>query len=439
MSFHHAMRGTPEADWLTALEDRPPPAFELQPGTRLLVVVAAHPDDETLGAGGLIAHAHGRGIPVEVLVLSDGEASHPDSPTRTPEELAEIRRREVAHAVHALAPDVRPRQPGLPDGRLAEHVDSATSLLREIVGDIGVGAVLAAPWEGDRHPDHEAAAQAAERVARETGALLLEYPVWAWHWGRPQDLPWDRLVALPLTEADHAAKRTALARHRSQVEPLSDEPGDELLLTADMLGHFDRGREVFVDPAGDATRPVLERLHRRSADPWAVGASAYEHDKRAATLDALPAERTFEHVLDAGCSIGALTAELAARAHRVTALDLSETAVAAAQRRLAGLAHVDVRTARLPQDWPDGRFDLVVVSEIAYFLSPEELDGLADRARAALAPGGLVLVCSWRHEVDGWPWPDGQAAHAHLVAALGLEPTLERAERDYRLTVLEER
>ena len=179
VSFTHVAPGTPAAAW----RDHPgwgagtPVSLD---GVARLVVVAAHPDDESLGAGGLVATATRRGLEVEILCATDGEGSHPDSPTRTPEQLAGLRVEEGRQAARALGVD-RVHRLELPDGGVAEHEELLTQRLVELVGD-GRGEVIVAPWRRDGHPDHEAAGRAAAVAARRTGADLWEYPIWFWHW-----------------------------------------------------------------------------------------------------------------------------------------------------------------------------------------------------------------------------------------------------------------
>jgi SAM-dependent methyltransferase len=148
----------------------------------------------------------------------------------------------------------------------------------------------------------------------------------------------------------------------------------------------------------------------------------------------LPRER-FRRGLEVGCSTGALAEDLAARCDALVALDASASAVAAATARLGPLAHVDVRRAAVPDQWPEGQADLVVVSEVGYFLSPTGLEGLARRIAASLAPDGVVVLCHWRHPVVGWPL-DGPSAHASLGAA-GLPPVVaDYRDRDVEVLVL---
>jgi LmbE family N-acetylglucosaminyl deacetylase len=216
-------------------------------GVRRLVVVAAHPDDESLGAGGLIATATRRSLAVEIVCATDGEGSHPHSPTRTPEELAAIRAEEGHRAAEALGvSDVHRLE--LSDGRVGEDQDHLTELLVEVVGD-SPGTVIVAPWRRDGHPDHEAAGRAAAAAARRTGAELWEFPVWFWHWGDPAEAPWTLLRPFQLDDHARRAKNNAIQAHASQTAPLSDLEGDETLLPAELLAHFEDGPEHYLRTA----------------------------------------------------------------------------------------------------------------------------------------------------------------------------------------------
>jgi LmbE family N-acetylglucosaminyl deacetylase len=244
--FRHDELGTDEGVWRgwRGLEGLPPLDWD---GVDHVVVVAAHPDDETLGAAGLMAEASRRGIRVDVVVATLGEASHPSSTTFTPERLARWRAREVTGAVGVMAPRAVLHLLHLPDGALQQHVPAVTA---RVAGLARAGSLVVAPWVGDGHPDHTAAGVGAARAAADVRARSLEYPVWAWHWSAPADprVPWGQMVRHPLTPAARRLKRRALALHRSQTQPLSDRPGDETLLGAGFLDHFDRPHEVFLDP-----------------------------------------------------------------------------------------------------------------------------------------------------------------------------------------------
>ena len=432
VSFRHDETGTGEEHWTACPEWAGLPTLDVS-AHDALVVVAAHPDDETLGAGGLVRLAAAAGLPVTVVLLSNGEASHPDSPTWTPEALASQREAETRAAVEMLAARAQLVVCGLPDGRLAEHTDAVVAAVVDAIGATGSRTLVAAPWRGDGHPDHEAAGRAASVAAHRTDARAIEYPVWLWHWGTRGSLPWSSATVLPLDAVTRRSKSQALALHRTQLAPLSDEVGDEQLLSPEFVAHFLRHHETYFSEPVEPDR-ALDELHRSEADPWRTETDWYEERKRAVTLAALP-RRRFGRALEIGCSVGTLAAELATRCEALLALDASTAAVGHARARLRELDHVEVRRADAVEEYPEGRFDLVVVSEVGYFLSPERLRELRRRVEQGLTDDGVVLLCHWRHEIVGWPL-DGPAVHDLWRAATALDVLVEHAEPDFLLTVL---
>lgn len=401
-------------------------------GVRRVVIVAAHPDDESLGAGGLIAMAVAMGVPTSLLVATVGEGSHPASPTHSPATLARLRRRELATAAAVLGlAESAVTTMAIPDGRVAGHPDEITAAIVDLVGD-GRDTLLVAPYRADGHPDHEAMGRCAAAAAHRTGAMLAEYPIWLWHAGHSRDMPWDRLVRLPIAPTAQEAKRAALTCHASQVRPLSDQPGDETILTAAMLEHFTRDQEIFAltSPA-DANDDRLDQLHAEHADPWGATSSWYEERKRSLLLAALPRLR-FGRALEVGCSTGVLAQCISDRADSLVAVDSSPAAVALARDRLGVAA--DLRVMAVPHDWPEGRFDLVVVSEVGYFLSPIELEGLVQRVVSCLTPGGVVALCHWRHPVRGWPLDAARVHDAFRRAELP-PPAARYLDRDVEIVV----
>lgn len=251
--FDGRATGTPESTWAGADLPGRAPALDLV-GIRRLLVVSAHPDDETLGAGGLLARGHASGAEVRVLVASDGEGSHPHSRTTTPAALGRRRRSEMTSATAHLAPGGGIDWLGLPDGQLADREGDLTAEIGRWLGDGDAGTVVVSPWRADGHPDHEAVARSVARVLAGRGgaAVHLEFPIWAWLWAGPQDprlQPRD-LRVLRLTAAEQRAKARAIADHRSQIAPLGDDPGDEAVLTPEFLDHFRRPWEIFLPAAG---------------------------------------------------------------------------------------------------------------------------------------------------------------------------------------------
>jgi LmbE family N-acetylglucosaminyl deacetylase/SAM-dependent methyltransferase len=412
--FAHDDRGSRREEWVDLVGAANLPRLDLS-GLHRLVVVAAHPDDESLGAGGLVAAARADRLPTALLVATDGEASHPASPTHSPEALARIRRGELARAAEALGLDESTvTSLALPDGRVGDHVDDVIAAIVDLVGD-GRGCLVVAPYRADGHPDHEAMGRCAAAAAHRTGATLAEYPIWLWHAGERADLPLGSMVRFPLTEQARAAKQAAIASHRSQVHALSDQPGDEVLLSASLLEHFAGDEELFVLTSPEAVPDDrLDRLHAGDEDPWGAESRWYEQRKRSLLLATLPRPR-FDRALEVGCSTGVLTESLLDRAAAVVATDSSPTALDLARDRLRGRA--DLRLMTAPHEWPEGSFDLVVLSEVGYFLSPAALDGLVRQVAGSLAAGGVLVLCHWRHPVRGWPL-DGADVHQAFERAV---------------------
>lgn len=216
-------------------------------GWRGLIVVAAHPDDEVLGAGGLIALARARKIPVTVVVATNGEASHPRSPTHSPARLARIRIEESRLAARELAAEP-PIRLDLPDGGLAAHESPLAAELRDILSRHGgTGTRCASVWRHDGHPDHEAVGRATAAACSRTGTLLIEFPVWMWHWASPEHplLRGIRARTLCLSDTALRAKTRALERFPSQTRPLSGDPADRAILPPHVLEHFTGPTETY--------------------------------------------------------------------------------------------------------------------------------------------------------------------------------------------------
>jgi LmbE family N-acetylglucosaminyl deacetylase/protein-L-isoaspartate O-methyltransferase len=435
VTFDAAQPGTTAAEWAADTRLAALPRLDLS-GIDRLVVTAAHPDDETLGAGGLIAEASRRGIAVTVVVVTDGAASHPLSPTTSAERLRELREIEAREAVLRLAADATVRPLGFADGTVREQRDAIRAEIARLLGDHSAATLLVAPWRADGHSDHDALGEICAGLAESGGIRLLEYPVWLWHWATPAhaDVPWGSLQSLPLSRETAAAKRHALGAYASQLEPLSGQPGDEAMLSAEFVEHFAGRAEYFVRTARpDLGREYFDAMYAENDDPWGFTDRWYEARKRAVTLASLPAER-YGSVLEIGCSIGVLTEQLAARSDALHAVDVSAAAVASARERLVGAPHVRIDQADAAGGLPEGRFDLVVLSEVGYYFSPDALVELVERVRASLAEGGTVLACHWRHPVEDYV-QGGDGVHAAIAEHLGLRRLVRHEEDDFVLEV----
>ena len=148
---------------------------------------------------------------------------------------------------------------------------------------------------------------------------------------------------------------------------------------------------------GRLGRKYFEDLYARSDDPWNFESSEYERTKYERTLEALGG-RSFGKALEAGASIGVFTEMLADRCDELLAVDVSEQAVAAARERLSGRRRVRVERRTLPEEMPDGPFDLIVASEVLYYFTREEMLAVLGAFERELAPRGVVLTVHWRRE-----------------------------------------
>jgi LmbE family N-acetylglucosaminyl deacetylase len=227
--------GTDETSWTAWLDALPGTGMT---GLASAVIVAAHPDDEVLGVGGLISELAAAGARLRLVAVTDGENSHGD--LGDPAALAERRTAETAAALRALgaeATDVI--RLGLPDSKLADHEEQLAAALPRLASGFDV---CFAPWDHDMHPDHEAAGRAARRYC----PRVLCYPVWMWHWASPGDrrVPWDRAFGVPLSPQATARKRAAIGCFASQTQSRSPELGP--VLSPGMLAHFTRTTEVLI-------------------------------------------------------------------------------------------------------------------------------------------------------------------------------------------------
>lgn len=221
---------TPDEEWQRVLRDRPlwvPPALRT-------IIVAPHPDDETLGAGGLISSLRRRRVEVTVVAVTDGENAYSDGRS-----LAPIRRREQEEALQILGVEKdHLARLGLPDRSVSEY---EAELMDRLLPLTRSRCHLIAPWTGDFHPDHEACGRAAKEAALRSGSHLSFYFFWTWHRGKPQDLANLILKRFPLDSPARIRKSQAVNCHRSQLYHSSGKP----ILPDDLLGPTEWPFEVF--------------------------------------------------------------------------------------------------------------------------------------------------------------------------------------------------
>lgn len=197
-------------------------------------MVAPHPDDEVLGAGGTTAGLAAQGARVILVAVTDGEASAPERA----EELRSVRPRESARAASMLGTTpYMTYSLRLPDSRVrAEDVEAPLVSLLE------PGDLVLAPWARDGHTDHDEVGLAAERTCQRADARLLAYLVWAWPWAQPSELPWEKARRVELDDATARRKRMAVQCFTSQLT------GPRPILSGSTVRRLTRNFEVFVAP-----------------------------------------------------------------------------------------------------------------------------------------------------------------------------------------------
>ena len=160
----------------------------------------------------------------------------------------------------------------------------------------------------------------------------------------------------------------------------------------------------------------FDGLYRDDPDPWRFRTSDYERDKYQATLAALGRPH-YAQGLEVGCAIGVLTRQLAPRCGHLLAIDASSVALEAARAECAACSNVTFACRMVPAGFPEGRFDLIVLSEVLYYLVPADLEAVAARCLDVLLPGGEIVLCHWLGETD-YPLTGQQASDLFVTAAL---------------------
>lgn len=171
-------------------------------------------------------------------------------------------------------------------------------------------------------------------------------------------------------------------------------------------------------------------LYAGSADPWQLAEREYEQRKHALTIASLP-RRTYRRAFEPGCSVGLLTGLLVERCGEVVASDVVPEPLEAAARRAPDATF---RLGAVPHDWPEGRFDLVVLSELMYYLSTTDRLRVLAQARDSLDPDGHLAVVHWRHDFEAAQC-DGDVVHAEIAADTAWRPLVAHVEADFRLEV----
>ena len=162
-------------------------------------------------------------------------------------------------------------------------------------------------------------------------------------------------------------------------------------------------------PKNTLSPAYFEAIYAQNPDPWDFETKPYEHEKYRATLENLPRER-YKNALELGCSIGVLSVLLASRCEKLLSLDVAENALQNVRKRCAELPNVEFLRANLPDEFPAGNFDLILMSEVGYYFALPDLERLQTRIWSALEAGGDLVLVHYLPFVADYPL-SGDAVH----------------------------
>ena len=178
----------------------------------------------------------------------------------------------------------------------------------------------------------------------------------------------------------------------------------------------------------------FSHVYNNSNDPWSFETSPYEKAKYEATVAALPKQH-YNKALELGCSIGVLTAMLAKRCSHLLSTDISDAPLQTARQRLKAEPQVIFVQAALPDEYPDGTFDLVMMSEVGYYLSKEDLEKAKEKIVDSLERGGDLMMVHWTPFVPDYPLT-GDEVHDLFLHDKRLQHLFGKREEKYRLDVM---
>lgn len=238
--------------YLQALRDCPIGTVRELTNGRPFVVLSPHPDDETLGTGGLIAESRANGVVVDVIIVTDGSGSHPNSVRYPRQTLVDLRYSEVHQAALALGLQVdRVTFLGLPDTLAPKSgplFNAAVQKTVDLIRSSGA-ASLFSTWECDPHCDHEATAEMAKAVRRMCpGLALWAYPIWGWHLEASSETHRPPPKAYRIDISSYRDRKLhAIAAHTSQMTDLIDDDVNGFRFDAKSLAPFLGQYEYFIE------------------------------------------------------------------------------------------------------------------------------------------------------------------------------------------------
>jgi cyclopropane fatty-acyl-phospholipid synthase-like methyltransferase len=179
----------------------------------------------------------------------------------------------------------------------------------------------------------------------------------------------------------------------------------------------------------------FDALYASNPDPWRFASSEYEAAKYAATMVALPSQE-YRRALEIGCSIGVLTRQLSSRCQTLLALDAAEAALSHARERCRELHQISFLRALVPAEWPEGVFDLVLLSEVVYYLNRDDVERLVKRVEVCTREGADIVLVHWLGSTD-YPLSGDEAADLFIRRSSAFAQVCHQERADhYRIDVL---
>ncbi len=451
---------TPDQAWKALIQRAQPQSLDVIAGPVLVLV--PHADDETLGCGGILAALFEREEQVELILVTDGTGSHPNAASFSAEARRQIREDEFKLALQKLGGSkANVRFWRKLDAKLPELDESAhTQAIYQLTDCINAGdfKTILTPWRRDPHGDHQVVTQwvfDAVKQAR-NHPQILEYFVWTGHQGKLSAFP-QELETLDVLEVDvlpQAEKvQAALQAHQSQLGNVFDDPSG-FTLPAHLAQVVHRTREYYVrtrfsDAAEEhqdarhtqtLSHSYFNKIYADKVDPWGFATRQYEKDKYEDTVRALT-KQVYPRGFEVGCSIGILTQQLAARCKTLISSEINAKALAEARRRNAHLANVHFCSMMFPRQQPAGTFDLIILSEVAYYWSEKEFAFAQSCILKLLEPQGQLLLVHYTPTETDYPLTGDQVHEKYLALTTEASPVLRHVSghrrEQYRLDLFE--
>ena len=184
------------------------------------------------------------------------------------------------------------------------------------------------------------------------------------------------------------------------------------------------------------TERYFDDVYNANEDPWNYEASGYEQEKYNASIKVLT-KLFYKNVFEIGCSIGVLTEKLAIIAERLLAVDASEVPLIKARERLKYCHNVEIQKMMVPVNFGNGPYDLIVLSEVAYYLSVEDLNILSEKIIAHLSKKGQLLMVHWTPFVHDYPQTGDEVHEFFLQPDKGLKHLKHQRQNTYRIDLFE--